>query len=222
MTYESPAKKQIREGLAKMGRHASPKLRALVEAALPKIDDTDPKTVLVKLPPPVVRFYQECGQRGIALTAWAGRAYDGGFHIENSVVCHGIIQYALRGLYVLAWQRSLDRPLSEEDLRAFWDPNDHRASVDRLLTVLIASDLLNEPQGPFLRDMNSARNKAAHGLVFGEVPIGEVASYSDRIRHAAVGALGRMSGWLTNPRPLLRTLEEEASLRKKRGASKGP
>ena len=139
------------------------------------------------------------------------RAHDAGFHIENMIVCHGLIQYALRGLYVLAWQRSRDKPLTEEDLRPFWDSNDHKATVDKLLTVLKVSHLLNEPQGAYLREMNSARNRAAHGLVFDEIPLAEVAPKSSRMRHAAVGALKRMQGWFENPQPLLRTLEEEAA-----------
>jgi hypothetical protein len=103
------------------------------------------------------------------------------------------------------------RPLTEEELRPFWDSNDHRASVANLLPVLEASHLLNEPQGPFLRRMNIARNKAAHGLVFGEIPLEEVAEQSKQMRHAALGALKRMLVWFQNPRPLLRTLEEEAA-----------
>lgn len=49
--YESPAKQKLRDALAKMGAHASPKLLARVEEAITKIDDTDPKVVAAKLPP---------------------------------------------------------------------------------------------------------------------------------------------------------------------------
>jgi len=205
--YESPAKQKLRDGLAKMGPFASPMLRHIVEEALTKIDDTDPNVVAAKLPPPVLEFYLQCAKRGHELALHGKKAADQGFHIEAIIVCHGLIQYALRGLYVLGWQRASDLPLTQEQLRPFWDHNDHSASVHRLIPVLQESGLLMEPQGELLKTVNATRNKAAHGVVFGEISHEKIGDLSRKVQWAAVGALERMLGWFQNPQPLRRFLE---------------
>lgn len=204
--YESPAKQKIRDALAKMGTLASPAIRAAAERALGGIDDTDPKTVAARLPPSVMAFYLECLVRGHMLTVHAKRARDQGFHIETVIVCHGLIQYALRGLYVLGWQRSRDLALTEQELKPFYDHSHHTASVHRLIPALAESELLLGPQAELLKTVNAIRNKVAHGVVFGEVPLEQIADLSSKVQWAAVGALERMLGWFQNPKPLTRTL----------------
>jgi hypothetical protein len=203
---ESPVKQQLRESLAKMGEYANSAVRKAAEDAIANIDDTDPKAIRDRLPQPVLKFYQDCAVRGLELAQHARRARDQGFHIETIIVCHGLIQYALRGLYVLAWQRSRESPLTEDELRPFWDHNDRRASVRKLIPALVDSDLLIETQGPLLVQVNAIRNRAAHGVVFGEIPLDQIAGLSEKVQWAAVGALKRMQGWFSNPRPLKRKL----------------
>ena len=65
--YESPAKRKLSDGLAKMGRVASPELKKFVKDAIANIDDTDPTSVRDKLPQNVLRFFQECALRGLEL-----------------------------------------------------------------------------------------------------------------------------------------------------------
>lgn len=210
--YESPTKQKLRDAMAKMGSFASPEVRKAVDDAIRNIDDTDPKSVRDKLPPPVLRFFQDCALRGRDLALHARKARDHGFHIETIIVCHGLIQYALRGLYVLGLQRSREAPLTEEELRPFWDHDSRDASVHKLIPVLAESGLLLERQGDLLKTVNTLRNKAAHGIVFGEIPLDQIPVMSDRVQWAAVGALERMLGWFSNPLPLKRPLSDSVKL----------
>jgi len=203
--YESPAKQKLRDALARVGTFASPALRKSIEDTVEKIDDTDPATVRDRLPPNVLGFYRECAVRARQIVVHAGRARDAGFHIETIIVCHNLIQYALRGLYVLAWQRSREDSLTEEELRPFYDPADQKATVANLVPLLDDPGLLNEPQGALLLEVNKIRNQVAHGIVFGEVSPDELESLSEKTQWAALGALERMHGWFTNPQPLKRT-----------------
>lgn len=204
--YESPAKQNLRDALAESGLFANPALRTGVGDAIAKLDDTDPNTVRDKLPASVLRFFQECAVRGQELALHGRKARDQGFHIETIIVCHGLIQYALRGLYVLGWQRSRAAPLTEEELRPFWDHNDRRASVHKLIPLLAESGLLLDLQGDLLSTVNGLRNKAAHGVVFGEIPLDQIAGMSEKVQWASLGALERMLGWFSNPQPLKRIL----------------
>jgi hypothetical protein len=55
-----------------------------------------------------------------------------------------------------------------------------------------------------------AREQGFHietiGVVTGEISMEEIAEQSHKVHWAAVGALDRMKGWFSNPRPLIRTL----------------
>jgi hypothetical protein len=215
--YESPVKQQLREGLAKLGNLAPPAFRQSVQKAIAGIDDTDPAPVARKLPPQVLAFYEACALRGQDLARHCLRARDQGFHIETIVVSHGLIQHALRGLYVLAWQRTREQPLTEEELRPLFDHKDRRVNVPKLVPVLVESGLLYDTQGETLNTANAIRNKVAHGVVTGEISMERIAEQSHKVHWAAVGALDRMNGWFSNPRPLIRILNFSATPTDRRG-----
>ena len=201
--YESPVKRQIEEGLAKMGKFASPRLRALVEEALAKIDRTDPKRVVELLPPEVLAFYRHTVIRAVALTPLIKHAHDSGCYIESIVLSHGLIQFALRGLYVLAWQRAvLPQPLSAADLAPYYQQRSRQGDVFPLVEVLEKNELIFEFQAKHLKSVNEMRNKAAHGVIFGEVEHLGLAEASEKAQHSALGTLERFQAWFNNPQPL--------------------
>jgi hypothetical protein len=166
-------------------------------------------------------FYRQCLERGMELSKQADRAKREGFHIESILLSHGLIQYALRGLYVLAWQRRREEQLSEEELKPFCDPDDRTASVSHLVDVLDENRFFNEGQADFLRRINAIRNKAAHGVVFGEIPMEKVAEVSEKAQWAATGALNRMQGWFSDARPIEITLDEWLEKKRRRGRTRG-
>ena len=206
MAYESPVKQKLRDAVARLGGRF-PDLERQVLDAVEKIDDTDPSTVARKLPPDLMQFIQTCTERGQTLALHGKSAREQGFFIEIIIVCHGLIQYALRGLYVLAWQRSREAPLGRAELKPFVDQNDHRASVNRLIPVLVESGLLYDTQGELLKTANQIRNKVAHGVVSGEVSLEDLRPLCEKVEWAATGALQQMFAWFNNPRPLVRVLD---------------
>lgn len=50
--------------------------------------------------------------------------------------------------------------------------------------------------------VNDARNRAAHGVIFGETVHADLAELSLKCQWAALGALNTFKAWFNNPRPL--------------------
>jgi hypothetical protein len=202
-TYESPVKRQIEQGLATMGKFASPRLRALVEEAVANIDHTDPKRIVELLPPEVLAFYRYTVVRAVALTPLIKHAHESGCYIESIILSHGLIQFALRGLYVLAWQRAvLPRSLSTEELKPYYRQRSREGDVFPLIEALEKNELIFDFDAEHLKSVNELRNKAAHGVIFGEIEHSALSQASDKAQYAALGALERFQAWFNNAQPL--------------------
>jgi len=50
--------------------------------------------------------------------------------------------------------------------------------------------------------VNDARNRAAHGVIFGEIVHADLAESSRKCQWAALGALETFKAWFNNARPL--------------------
>lgn len=205
MAYESPAKKKLESALANLGAFASPELRKIIEDSIASIDHTDPQTVRGALPAEVLGFYQATSVRALRLAPLIMNANRAGCHIEAIVLAHGLIQLSLRGLFVMAWQRAmLPRSLSAEELSPFYKPGSRRGDVITLIDDLEGQELLFEHHAKFLREVNAMRNKAAHGVIFGELEPSDLQEFAVKAQNAAVGALKRFEAWFNNPQPLKR------------------
>lgn len=201
--YESPSRGELEDVLAKYGQHFTPKIRQKMEEAIATLDHTDPKDVIARLPPPVLAFYQHTLVRTTALTPLIVKAHEAGCYVESILLSHGLIQFALRGLYVLAWQRAvLPTALSEAELVPYYKRGSKQGDVFPLIAVLEKNELIFDFHAAHLRDVNSLRNKAAHGIIFGELAPADLEPSSAKAYSAAAGALDRLRIWLNNPRPL--------------------
>jgi hypothetical protein len=201
--YESPLKKKVVAVLAKQGPHLSPTLRRKVEEAIEGLDHTNPREAVELLPPTVLDFYVRSDERGTVLVPLVVKAHEAGCYIESIVLSHGIIQFALRGLYVLAWQRTvMPLALSESDLAPYYKQRSKRGDVVSLVKTLEESGLILADHAEHLRRVNADRNSAAHGVIFGEVDIAALAEPSKAAQRAALGALQMLRAWFDNPRPL--------------------
>ena len=201
--YESPAKKELEQTLAKYGQYLSPELRAHVEQAIASVDPTDLKDVTKVLPPAVMTFYQHTLTRGVALAPLIVKAHQAGCYIESIILSHGLIQFALRGLYILAWQRAvLPVPLSETQLAPYYKQGSKQGDVFRLIKVLEDNGVIFDFHANHLRSVNEIRNRAAHGVIFGEIEPQALEPSSDKAHHASLGALDTLRTWFNNPRPL--------------------
>lgn len=203
MPYESPMKKKLEDALAKMGRFATPEVRKTMENAIAGLDHTDPKKVREKLPAEVLQFYQETAIRAHRLTPLVMHANREGCYIEAIILAHGLIQLSLRGLYVLSWQRAtIPAPLISKQLAPFYKQKSKKGDVFTLIQVLEDNGLIPDIQADFLREINTKRNKAAHGVIFGEIAPDELEEFSKKAQKAALGALSRLRGWFESPVPL--------------------
>ena len=203
-SYESPLKRQLEDNLAKMGRFAPPRTRQLIEEAISKIDHTDPKAVIGALPAEAAAFYRLAVQRGVALVPMIKHAHESQCDIETIILSHGLIQFSLRGLYVLAWQRAvLPRELTASELAPFYKHKSREGDVFPLIEGLLKNQLIYEGQAARLKEVNALRNQAAHGVIFGEIESGALAQGAAMAQHAALATLERFNGWLTNPQPLI-------------------
>ena len=209
MSYESPGKKPLEDALAKMGKFVSPALRASIERAIASIDHTDPRLVLEALPYDVVLFHRDTYAHARRLVPMIKAAHDVRCYIEAIVLSHGVIQLSLRGLFVMAWQRAvLPRGLEARDLEPYYKQGDRRGDVISLINELERNELLVPEHATFLREINATRNKAAHGVIFGEIQPEELEQLSTRTQHAAVGALQTFQAWFNNARPLKQLADE--------------
>lgn len=202
--YRSPAERQLKDTLAKHGHVLSPEIRAMVETAISSLDHTDPKAVRELLPPSVLEFLQFTSVRAHALVPLIAKAHEGGFFIEAIVLEHGLVQFSLRGLYVLAWQRAvMPIPLTAEQLAPFYEHNSKKGAVHWLVEALQKNGLLQgEHHAKHLMMVNDVRNRAAHGVIFGEIDVPSLKEHSDKCQSAALGALEWFRAWFNNPRPL--------------------
>ena len=201
--YESPAKRQLEEGLSKMGRFASPEIRKIVEDALAKLDHTTPRKVVQLLPPETAIFYLYTAKRVQTLVPLIKHAHESKCFVETIILGHGIIQFALRGLYVMAWQRAImPTPLTTDQLAPYYKKPSRLGDVYRLIGDLENNDLLIKQQATFLRKANEDRNKAAHGVIFGEIVHADLEESSQKCHWAARGAIDRFNAWFNNPLPL--------------------
>jgi hypothetical protein len=203
-TYESPVKRQLEQALAKLGTHASPEVRKSLEDALARLDHTDPIKVRELLPKNTLTFYQHTLIRGMSLVPLIKHSHDSGCFIESIILDHGLIQFALRGLYVLAWQRAvMPTSLTTDQLAPFYKQRSRQGDVYPLIDALERNKLLvGEHHANHLRMANDTRNKAAHGVIFGELAAADLAESSRKCQWAALGALEMLKNWFNNPRPL--------------------
>jgi hypothetical protein len=203
MKHESPFKKQLEDSLVQMGEFATPEIRKIAEDAIAKLDHTHPGEVTSLLPPDTLAFYQHTTERAGALIPLGQRAHDAGCFIEAIILQHGLIQFALRGVFILAWQRALmPNPLSVEQLAPFYKHRSKAGDVHHLVEKLEENGLLQDYFAERLRLVNGLRNKAAHGVIFGEIVEADLAEGSRTCQWAALGALERLNGWFGNPQPL--------------------
>jgi hypothetical protein len=201
--YESPSKRELEELLAKHGQYLSSKIRKHVEDAIGNLDHTDPGEVIKLLPSPVLAFYQHTLARAVALTPLIAKAHQAGCFIESIILSHGLIQFALRGLYVVAWQRTiLPSALSDTQLAPYYKQGSRQGDVSRLVAVLEENGIILDFHAKHLRSVNDIRNRAAHGVIFGEIDPPALEPSSGKSQYAALGALDTLRTWFNNPRPL--------------------
>ena len=60
-------------------------------------------------------------------------------------------------------------------------------------------ELIEPQQAALLRKVNSARNRAAHGIMTGEINPADLREEAEQAQWAAVGAVDRLKAWLNNP-----------------------
>jgi hypothetical protein len=202
--YESPAKKQLEDALAKMGQFASPKIRRIVGEAIANLDHTNPQEVRELLPPEALAFYQHTTIRAATLVPLIKQAHDSRCFIESIILSHGVVQFALRGLYVMAWQRAvMPTRLTPEQLAPYYKQRSRQGDVYPLIEVLERNGLLQgEHHANHLRMVNDSRNRAAHGVIFGQLVHSELEESSGKCQWAALGALETLKAWFNNARPL--------------------
>lgn len=132
--YESPAKRQLEEALAKLGPLAAPAIRKGAEDALASLDHTDPQEVRQLLPAETQAFYGHTAVRAATLVPLVKHAQDAGCYIESIILSHGLIQFALRGLYVMAWQRAvMPQPLTPDQLAPYYKQRSRQGDVYPLM-----------------------------------------------------------------------------------------
>ena len=176
--------------------------------AIAGLDHTDPETVREKLPIEVLEFYQQTIIRAHALVPMVKHANEARCYIEAIVLAHGLIQLSLRSLYVLAWQRAvLPEGLTTKELAPFFKQKSRKGDVFHLVNNLEKNGLIPDIQADFLREINTKRNKAAHGVVFGQIGHDELQGFPEKAQHAALGALKRLKGWFDSPVPLANPME---------------
>ena len=202
--YESPAKRQLEESLAKMGQFASPVIRKAVEDAIANLDHTDPQKVGDLLPSETRAFYLHTALRSAALLPLIKHSHESGCFIESIILDHGLVQFALRGLYVMAWQRAvMPTALTPKQLAPYYREASRQGQVKALIEKLDTNGLLlGEQHAGLLRMVNEVRNRAAHGVIFGEIALTDLEESSRKCQWAAVGALDTFKGWFNNARPL--------------------
>jgi len=197
--YESPLKRQLEERL----QNAPESYRDLFAVALARLDHTNPEQVKALLPPDALEFYQKSALRSAALAPLIKHSHESACYIESIVLNHGLAQLALRTLFVMAWQRALmPTPLTREQLAPYYAHVSAAGSVHRLVGSLERNRLVQEYEARELRWLNDMRNRAAHGVIFGEVAATELEAVSLRSLGVATRAVGMSALWFSNPRPL--------------------
>ncbi len=199
--YESPLKRQIEERI----RTAPPGMRDLFVEALGKLDHTDPRKVLELMPAGTRDVYERTALRARDLMPLAQHAHEAGCYIESLILFHGLALFCLRALFVLAWQRAImPRPLTPEKVRRFDPTKSKPGEVGKLIEWLHGDGLLPPIEAKQMRTLNEVRNRAAHGVIFGEISPQELAAASVESLTAAQWIVDWTKTWFSNPRPLKR------------------
>jgi len=119
--------------------------------------------------------------------------------IESLILCQGLIQICLRTLYVSAWQRTEERALTDNEIRPYFEERKPDGSLFGLVKRCEEKELIEAEQAALLNTINNARNRAAHGVMTGEIEPDELREVSKRAQSAALGALERLQAWFNNP-----------------------
>lgn len=176
-----------------------PQLAKYSDYALGNLNDVDPTTVLAKLPPAYPTLWHRTFQRAQRLVPLIQHAIDASCFIESLILCHGLIQIVLRTLYVSAWQRSEDRCLSDHEIKPYFEERKIDGSLHALIGRCAERELIEPEQAALLLKVNSERNRAAHGVMTGEIEPPELAEAARQAQWAALGALERLQAWFNNP-----------------------
>jgi hypothetical protein len=192
--YRNPMRKTFEDIRAK-----HPELANYCDYSVANLNDVDPKDVLAKFSPSFMQMQREALTRAMNLVPLLDRAMKRECFIEVLVLTHGLMQIALRLLYVCAWQRTEDRPLTEGEIRPYFQPKSFQGSLLGIVDHCLKVELIEPEHANLLRLMNEARNRAAHGIVAGEMTIEELRPSAERAQYAALGALERFQAWLNNP-----------------------
>jgi hypothetical protein len=155
------------------------------------------------LPPDALDFYQKSALRSAALAPLIKHSHEAACYIESIVLEHGLAQLALRTIFVMAWQRALmPTPVTREQLAPYYAEVSAAGSVHRLVESLARNGLVQEYEAAELRWLNEMRNRAVHGVIFGEIPAADLEGISLRGLGVAGRAVGTSALWFSNPRPL--------------------
>lgn len=176
-----------------------PELAKIIEPALEGFDDTDSSEVLKCLPAPILLEMRAHLERARTVVAKADAARQASCLIETIVLCHGMTLLALRILGVCATQRSTESPMNEEALRPLLSSETTRGELKGLVDQLRARQILEPEQASFLLWLNENRNRAVHGVIFGEIGEAELSDVALKSVHAASGAIKRAQAWMNNP-----------------------
>jgi hypothetical protein len=198
MSSEPAVRNPMRDRFEELKRK-HPELAHYADYALANLNDVDPLDVLRKLPEKYPLLWQKTFTRGQRLVPLIQRAVDAECYVEALILCHGVIQICLRTLYVSVWQRTEDRPLTDLEVRPYFEERKAEGSLAGLIDRCVEKEIIEPEQGTLLRRVNQGRNRAAHGVFTGEIEPAELAEAARKAQWAAVGALDRLQGWINNP-----------------------
>lgn len=198
MTYKNPFKKN----LEKLREKASSRMQKTVDELIAQLNDIDPKNVRDKLPIEVKKFFEFTVIRAYSLRNLIRNAHESRCFIEVFILIHGYIQFVLRALFILAWQTAEKRPLTKEEIEPYYKYKSKQGSVIRLVKILKDSEIIDPKQSTLIEKVNELRNNAAHGIIFGEIEISDLAHEVESSIKVFNQTYLRLKGWFNNPVPL--------------------
>lgn len=77
-----------------------------------------------------------------------------------------------------------------------------KGSVATLVKILRESKIIHPEQAVLIEKINTIRNKAAHGVIFGEIEINELANDVELSIRTANQIFLKLKAWFNNPLPL--------------------
>ncbi len=201
--HVSPEKKKLIDLLRTQGPLLPENVRKMCEDAIQEIDDTNPADVAKLLPQAVLPFYHHTFKRCQALPPLITHSMSNGCYIESIILSHGLIELCLRGLYVFAWQRAImPKALTDKDLMPYFKQYSKQGKVHNLVKILDDNGLLYPEHAKLIENINEYRNRAAHGVIFGEIELPELKGKAESAQAASCGALEKLNAWFNNPIPL--------------------